>query len=194
MKCAGWLLLGLAACSCTRQQSERDKSADTVAARPVSAATEQKVNPALVRTIQGLPLLEPEYKDTVRWNTPPADVASAPDLLDGLSLRSLTQGETLPKVFLLHRLNVSVAFYSVVVSYQPSEHELKNYLVTYSPNLDRIDTCLVAADEIAEGLLSAYSVINGNTIERHAFNYTNEAAPETIKRFVITDQGKIMEQ
>jgi hypothetical protein len=106
----------------------------------------------------------------------------------------LTQGETLPKVSLLHRLDVSVAFYAVVVSYQPSENELKNYLVTYARNLDRIDTCLVAADEIAEGLLSAYSVIRGNAIERHEFNYTNEEAPETVKRFVITDEGEIVEK
>ncbi|HEX8530572.1 MAG TPA: hypothetical protein VF646_11135, partial [Cytophagales bacterium] len=66
--------------------------------------------------------------------------------------------------------------------------------VTYSPDAHRLDTCLVAADEIAEGLLSAYSVFKGNTIERHDFNYTNEEAPETVKRFVITDQGKIVAQ
>jgi hypothetical protein len=52
----------------------------------------------------------------------------------------------------------------------------------------------VAADEIAEGLLSAYSVIRGNAIERHEFNYTNEEAPETVKRFVITDEGEIVEK
>jgi hypothetical protein len=195
MRCAGWLLLGLAVGSCTGQQSERDKSAaDAVAARPVSVAPEKKVNPALVGIIHRLPLIEPEYKDTVRWNTPPADDVSVPELLDDLSLRSLTQGEAHPKVSLLHRLDVSVTFYTVVVAYQPSENELKNYLVTYSRNAERIDTCLVAADEIAEGLLSAYSVIKGNTIERHEFNYTNEEAPETVKRFVITDKGEIVEK
>ena len=160
----------------------------------MAAAPEKKANPALVGIIQRLPLIKPEYKDTVRWNTPTADDTLVPDLLDGLSLRLLTQGETLPKVSLLHRLDVSVAFYTVVVSYQPSENELKNYLVTYARNLDRIDTCLVAADEIAEGLLSAYSVIRGNAIERHEFNYTNEEAPETVKRFVITDEGEIVEK
>ncbi len=195
MRCTGWLLLGLAACGCTRQQSERDTAtADTIAAQPVSAEPAKKANPTLVGTIERLPLIEPEYKDTVRWDTAPADDAPAPDLLDGLSLRFLTQGETRPKVSLLHRLDVGVAFYAVVVAYQPSENELKNYLVTYSRNLDRIDTCLVAADEIAEGLLSAYSVIKGNAIERHAFNYTNEEAPETVKRFVITDRGEIVEK
>ena len=195
MRYAGWLLLGLAAWGCTRQQSERDASgADTVAARPGSAEPGKKANPALVGTIERLPLIEPAYKDTVRWNTPPADDASMAGLLDGLSLRFLTQGETRPRVSLLHRLDVSTAFYAVVVSYQPSENERKNYLVTYSRNLDRIDTCLVATDEIAEGILSAYSVINGNAIERHAFNYTNEEAPETVKRFVITGRGEIVEK
>ena len=196
MKRAGWLLLfGLAASSCKQQQSERNTPAtDTVVARRVSAEPEKKVNPALVGTIGRLPLIEPEYKDTVRWNTPPADNASVPDLLDGLSLRSLTQGEKFPKVFLLHRLDVSTAFHTVVIAYQPSENEIRNYLVTYSRDAERIDTCLVAADEIAEGLLSAYSIINGNEIERHDFNYTNEEAPEMVKRFVITDKGKIVEK
>ncbi len=195
MKRAGWLLLlGLAASSCNPQPSERNQPADTVTARRGPAEPGKKSNPALAGTIGRLPLIEPEYKDTVRWNTPPADDASVPDLLDGLSLRSLTQGEAAPKVFLLHRLDVSPVFYTVVVAYQPSENEIKNYLVTYSREAERIDTCLVAADEIAEGLLSAYSIINGNAIERHEFNYTNEEAPETVKRFVITDTGKIVEK
>jgi hypothetical protein len=30
--------------------------------------------------------------------------------------------------------------------------------------------------------------------ERHEFNYTNEEAPETVKRFGITDEGKIVEK
>jgi hypothetical protein len=68
-KRAGWLLLGLAACSCTKQQSDDNQPADTVAARPVAAAPEKKANPALVGIIQRLPLVKPEYKDTVRWNT-----------------------------------------------------------------------------------------------------------------------------
>jgi hypothetical protein len=196
MKRAGWLLLlGLAASSCNPPPAERDQSAaDTVADQRVAAEPGKKTNPVLAGTLGRLPLIEPEYKDTVRWNTPPADDASVPDLLDGLSLRSLTQGEAAPKVFLLHRLDVSPVFYTVVVAYQPSENEIRNYLVTYSREAERIDTCLVAADEIAEGLLSAYSIINGNAIERHDFNYTNEEAPETVKRFVITDKGKIVEK
>jgi hypothetical protein len=67
-KYTGWLLLGLAACGCTKQQSERDQAAGTVAARPVSAEPEKKGQPALVGIIQRLPLMKPEYRDTVRWN------------------------------------------------------------------------------------------------------------------------------
>jgi hypothetical protein len=127
----------------------------------------------------------------VRWNLPGAAEASSADALDGFALRSLTQGEQAPKLSFLYRLDLPGNFYTVVVSYQPSENEIKHYLVTYSRHAERIDTCLVAADEIAEGLLSAYSVISGNAIERHDFNYTNEEAPETVKQFVITDKGEI---
>lgn len=196
MKRAGWLLLlGLAASGCKRKNAGPEKSAaDTLAVRS-QAAPQKRVDQAVVGIIQRTPLIEPEYKDTVCWENCPAYYRmESQDVLEAMSVRSLTQGELPAKMFLKHRLDVSTAFYTVVVAYQPSENEIRNYLVTYSREAERIDTCLVAADEIAEGLLSAYSIINGNAIERHEFNYTNEEAPETVKRFVITDTGKIVEK
>jgi hypothetical protein len=196
MKRTGWLLLlGLAASSCNQKNAGQETSTvDTVAAR-AQAAPQKRVEPAAVGIIQRTTLIEPEYKDTVCWeNCPGYYPLGSQDLLEAMSVRSLTQGEWPAKMFLKHRLDVSTAFHTVVVAYQPSENEIRNYLVTYSRNAERIDTCLVAADEIAEGLLSAYSVIHGNEIERHEFNYTNEEAPETVKRFVITGKGEIVEK
>ena len=197
MKRAGWLLLlGLAISSCSEKQADNGKSnVDTAAAQSEATAPEKKVHAELIGILERTPLIEPEYKDTVCWeNCGTYYPIRSQDVLDALSLRSLTQGELPAKMFLKHRLDVSNTFYTLVVSYHPSENEIKNYLVTYSRQAERIDTCLVAADEIAEGLLSSYSVINGKGIERHDFNYTNEEAPETVKRFVITDKGEIEEK
>jgi hypothetical protein len=196
MKRTGWLLLlGLAASSCNQKNAGRETSTvDTLTVRSAAAPPKQ-VDHFAAGVLERTTLIEPEYKDTVCWENCLHDSRMAsPDLLEAMSVRSLTQGELPAKMFLKYRLNVSTAFHTVVVAYQPSENEIRNYLVTYSRDAERIDTCLVAADEIAEGLLSAYSVIKGNTIERHEFNYTNEEAPETVKRFVITDKGKIVAQ
>ena len=196
MKRAGWvLLLGLAASSCSEKNAEHQKTAvDTSVAR-TETAPQKSVHPKLIGIIERTSLIKPAYKDSVCWeNCPTYQPVDSHDALEALSLKSLTQGEVPAKIFLKHRLDVSPAFYTMVVSYQPSENEIMNYLVTYSRQAERIDTCLVSADEIAEGLFSSYSLINGTEIERHDFNYTNEEAPETVKRFVITDKGEIVEK
>lgn len=197
MKRAGWLLLlGLAASSCKRKNADRAQSTgDTVATRTEVAVPQKQAGRFAAGIIARATLIEPQYKDTVCWeNCPDYYPIGAQDAVEAMSLRSLTRGELPAKLLLKHRLDVSTAFYTVVVSYQASENEIMNYLVTYSRQAERIDTCLVTADEIAEGLLSAYSVINGTEIERHDFDYTNEKTPETVKRFVITDKGKIVEK
>jgi hypothetical protein len=54
--------------------------------------------------------------------------------------------------------------------------------VTYSRQGERIDTCLVAADEIAEGLLSAYSIINANNpcgILKKSYYHPKQTTPNT---------------
>ncbi len=136
MKRAGWLLLGL-------------------------AAPQKQVDQAVVGIIQRTPLIEPEYKDTVCRENCPAYylLMASQDVLEAMSLRSLTHGELPAKVFLMHRIEVSIAFYTVVVAYQPSKNEIRNYLVTYSRQSEHIDMCLVAADAIAEGLLKVISML-----------------------------------
>jgi hypothetical protein len=196
MKRAGWvLLIGLAASSCKPKDAGHEKSTVDTLTVQSQGAPQKQVDQATIGIIERTTLIEPEYKDTVCWENCPAYYPmNSQDVLEAMSVRPLTQGELPAKMSIKHRLNVSPAFYTLVISYQPSENEIKNYLVTYSRHAERIDTCLVAADEIAEGLLSAYSVINGNEIVRHEFDYTHEEAPETVKRFVITDKGEIVEK
>jgi hypothetical protein len=123
MKRTGWLLLlGLAAGSCTRKNADFEKSTvDTLTARS-EAAPQKQVDRFAVGVIQRTTLMEPEYKDTVCWeNCPPYYLMGAQDVVEAMSLRSLTQGELPAKMFLKHRLDVSTAFHTVVVACQPSE-------------------------------------------------------------------------
>ena len=95
------------------------------------------------------------------------------------------------KVISGYRLVLSESFYSVVVTTEKGNHEMKSTLINYDFEGNIIDYKGVAYDEIAESLVRTQSKIEKNKITIYTIEWTEEKKENTTV-FQINSEGKFV--
>ncbi|MBG6130349.1 small nuclear ribonucleoprotein (snRNP)-like protein [Aquimarina sp. EL_43] len=89
-----------------------------------------------------------------------------------------------------YRIELSKAFYSVVVTILKGDHEMESVLINYDSNGDLIDSKVISYDEIAEGQSRIESKIEENKLTVNNILWIDEKKVETAS-FQIKANGKI---
>lgn len=108
-----------------------------------------------------------------------------------LKVDQITKDKT-TRCIINYRVNLSDDFKTIVYCVFPSENEIKSVLVNYDADYNIIDQTTVAYDEIAEGLLNTYSIIQKNEIETVEQTFGEEANSINLKTFDLAENGKII--
>jgi hypothetical protein len=183
------LIISQVLISCGKAESSSQTEAPVHA---VSAAPQTSKGKAFARILQLIPVKEIPRKDTVDWSACEEGKVLSEELIRQLSLSTIMKPGMLKRTSLLYRLNLSDRFYALVAAYCPSEMEMENHLLLYSTDGLLLDHLLVSSDELAEGAVYGFSLLNPDGIEKHAFNEFDEARPETVTAYQISEKGKII--
>lgn len=140
--------------------------------------------------LEAYPIKEVSYTDStdISFNSKKELSSKERDLL---KIEKITK-DKLTRCIVNYRLNLSDNYKTVVYCVFPSENEIKSVLVNYDKDYNIIDHRVVAYDEVAEGLLNTYSIIQKSSIETVEQRFGEESNAIDMKTFELTSEGKIL--